>query len=526
MIVYSRPKDRICLVNFINEKDLPDGQKLLTCSRCKEACYIDRESQIAHWPAHRKVCCSVENDSPLLRKDYAKDGDVMPILRAFFGLFSDAQNIRVGQSRLVIHLFQQLRAVLEGNSKFFDTSFEDLYLKIIGGCFYPLWELPKAPYGRNTKLKGMEIVWAVPGFANYFLSEDLFLSHQMLERKLSNIPAVLPGEEYLCMVEMEEDVQVVEEDEAPGRCLPPAFCWLCMKFLMDSCTDNETSVPKLSDPLGVACMRRMFQTWACPYGRASYPSLEPLPEDENPNSWQPRNDVISKFLEAIVIRSGGSWSPETGEIVPGLTAHQFLKAMIEDKFLFWHGHKPSLKLALDHLCYYDQRNPDKGPLKDVTAQDRLDLLRLAQKLGSFRSEEEHKLLQELMHLLLGSNSRKTLFQIYEVSTDPSKNQPVKDLVEGALSYTRDKYINIIKPNVMIAVDALEQKYSQQENGGLSREIDGDDEILDGDDENDSKVREQEHLGCASLPEEIIDKLCEFAVEELKPRKCSCGRHHD
>ena len=497
------------------------------------------DSQLAHWPAHKRVCCPIDKDSAMLSRDFTFEGDAMAVLKEFLNLFSNVHNIRVGNARTITHLFQQLRAVLEQNSKYYVSSYEYLDHNIMGGCFYPLREMLQAPYGRNTELKGMDIIWAIPGFANYFLSEDLFLSHKMLERKLNNIPAVLPGEEYLCELETEEDVQVIEEEEAPGRCLPPPFCWLCMKFMMDSCLVYGTFKPR-SDPLGVACMRRMFQTWGCPYGRASYPSLAPLPKEqdseEHPNLWQPRNDIISEFLEAIVIRSGGCWSPETGEIVPGLTAHQFLKAMIEDKFLFWHGHKPSLKLALDHLCYYDHLSHGNGPLKDVTAQDRLDLLRLAQEVGSYRSDEEHKLLQELMHLLLGSDSRQILFKIYEVSTDPSKNEPVKDLVEGALNYKRDKYINIVKPNVMIAVDALEQKYSQQENGGSSHKIEGDedDKVLDcnsdngdGNDKDDkSEKEEQDEHRRGYLPEEIIDKICEFAVDELKPRKCSCGRDHD
>ena len=54
---------RVCAFSYKNEKDLPDGQKLLTCARCLETCYIDREAQLQHYKIHKQTCCKREHEA-------------------------------------------------------------------------------------------------------------------------------------------------------------------------------------------------------------------------------------------------------------------------------------------------------------------------------------------------------------------------------------------------------------------------------------------------------------------------------
>lgn len=362
---YQPSKDRICAFSYVNEKDLPEGEKLLQCSKCSETFYRDRASQVSHWPLHKRFCCSIEKESRLLKEDWSDVEDFKDILHnPLFTILQDLSSIRKGQSRVIVHLFQQLRKLLVNNPMYFDSTKDDIGFFLVEYVFMPLRKMILHNRDRLA-------LWAIPGFANFFLSEELFLSNVMLERKRNGTPALTDEEYDLIDHYFHDEEDVLEAQmEFPGLILPPAYTGLLMKVLLDSFLDIEPETmtggqPK-TDSLGVAIARLVFRSWACPYTRVSYASLPYEDKDgeygnveEMPWEWASRSGCVSEFLASMYdVRM----PTEPGEIVPGLSAKSLLTTMVEDASFFAFGNVDAIRNFLHRTNFNECQDPDKGPL--------------------------------------------------------------------------------------------------------------------------------------------------------------------
>ena len=333
-LVYKPSRTRVCAYSFIDEKDLPEGQKLLTCSKCNEACYVDREAQIAAWPIHKLVCRSIENDNPLLKKDLAKEQNIMLILNHFKQLLSNHANFFKKESRLVIHLFQQLRKILESTPKYFDSRIGKTGQKIIDYIYEPLRLLMCTEFqlSRHSNISGLDIVWSIPGFANFFLSDEIFLSKVMLDRKRNKMNFLQEGEDAALILgcQTEADARRVEITYS-GFLLPSAWTGLLEKFFIDSSIDVDRMLPK-SSKLSLAIMRRLNHSFACPYSMTSYPSFP-----ETVGLWPGKNSLLTEYWAKVIVSCPDikQMCLEQGGLVPGLSTFQLFEAILSNpSFLF------------------------------------------------------------------------------------------------------------------------------------------------------------------------------------------------
>jgi hypothetical protein len=204
-----------------------------------------------------------------------------------------------------------------------------------------------------------------------------------------------------------------------------------------------------------------------------------------------------------VIKKEMSTKPE--EIVPGLTAKQLFEAILSDRSFTITGSRRSIISFIHFINVHDNQDTVKGVLRSLTPKDRLDLLRIFtdKYVGKpWPSKDVLKLMQEFLFLLLpsetvGIRSEKLVFQVYDAMT----NEPpasIPDDLRKLVRDSRDEILETIKPNASLFVNYLEKKVNNY--------------MLESN-------QEEQHL-----PDEIIAKICEFAVDQTPPSTCSCGMH--
>jgi hypothetical protein len=108
--------DKFCNWTFVKESDLPDGQKLLGCSRCKGCWYRNRECQTKHWPYHKKSCRSLteEQSRELLDievpADYGETSSVELCVASIIACLDTIDHVLLtGRSGMLLHGFRELK---------------------------------------------------------------------------------------------------------------------------------------------------------------------------------------------------------------------------------------------------------------------------------------------------------------------------------------------------------------------------------------------------------------------------------
>ena len=359
--LYVPGKARICLVTYQDEKDLPEGQKLKRCSRCNEAFYISREAQMEHWPLHKKVCCPVEKDHPALR-----DGThaVSPELNTIDGcvetirriLRKPKERIHLRNPRLLTFALQRLKDLLSEDPRNLVPSFGDTE-SILRNLIVELY------YKRQFSDDELNHIFAIPGFANYFLSDNLFLSKEMAIRKENGLcpltGAVLDEEGKAVMKRNEyeyssfQDYEDIEEAERkyPGTYTAPLYCLAMFQIIrawtMSMKRNNNLNRPDLLSAL----FRRIFRMWVCPYGRISFPDIRNI----TTSIWKQfkgRNTLILWFLNDW--QSG--YTCQGNEYIPGITTFQLFTRILDDNVAFNGAgavHSWNLPVFLSRLLYLE-----------------------------------------------------------------------------------------------------------------------------------------------------------------------------
>ena len=424
--LYVPAKARFCLVTYQDEKDLPEGQKLRTCSRCNEACYISREAQVEHWPLHKKVCCPIEKDHPALRaEDY--DHELAIHLNTIDGcaalidalLQNPTDVIGKGNARLLTFALQRLKEIILEDPRNFVLSHGDME-SVLGRSL--IGEIYKRQFSDDE----LDHLFAIPGFANYFLSDELFLTKEMVVRKRHGLDPLPCAEEEGEMMNEKDfssfhDFEDVEEAERkyPGTFTAPSYCsavsfliwkWACSLYT------NGLNKPSMFSALN----RRIFRTWVCPYGRISFPDIQNIATSKW-DRWESRSRII---LETITF----SFLPEVqncytirgNEVLPGITAFQLITRILDDNVAFSDFEKQELTLpkAIKLLISREKNaaKRDNGYLH-LTTDERillLDRIMTEDVVGVFSTSDGRKATCKdmLTTLVTGCTSSQVLIQMY------------------------------------------------------------------------------------------------------------------
>ena len=491
---YQPSSNRVCAYSYVKETELPEGQRLLTCSKCEETCYVDVESQMAHWPLHKKTCCSLAKDNKRIREGLGFD-DFEECLR-YIEIILKAP-LQLISGRNLLYAFQQLRSYLLETDVF--TGSED-QLKI-DSLMYEHVNQHLVGLGKNTQADEFRAsMWASPGFANYFLSDEVYLSPQLKEMKVNRIPPP-PSETFL-------DFGTVDFQSSHDALLQfpmPYARFLSAFSLYGMFSETE---PLLENPLSLAGARHVMRNWTDDYSRLSYPAYQGpslCPWYRGKYFW----GVYSNLTEELKSRRQPCIPMSEDELVPGLTLKQFLRVLLVDDSSLFDNDKWTQQAVYPDLIYLAScqiSDPDHSVWTCLTIGDRVDLLELffkcwcgrelwMKKLDPDRGEDSLCMLQLCGKLILG-NQTKTFMGMYHVamntfmlsSDDSNDDEQTKAL--RVLSFYRDELVRDILPSVKAYFRSVVQHLKEQ-----------------------NLHLDKASFCASSFPQELLELIAEYSVRD-------------
>ena len=479
----------------------------------RRATYLERHRYVEHWPLHKKVCCPVEKDHPALRDSNHELALAAPVsLDTIDGcveviellLQNPTERISKRNARLLTFALRQLKELLSEDPRYFVPSHGDIDCEsLLGSCFM----------GSFTDLSSSDLdhLFAIPGFANYFLSDELFLTKAMAIRKengLGPLPFASSFNDY-------EDVEEAERKN-PGTYAAPLYCSSISSLVinwMRTIVRNGVDKPELISAL----LRRVFETWVCPYGRIYFSDIR-NPATAHWDGWLSRSGIILEFLYVSLLPEVRiSCSRGRNEVLPGITSVQLLTRILDDNAAFNDVRATSIYTTFTHiecapsewilsrLLLQENGIEEDGDalihlsiderillLDPIVTEDGVGFLSSAKAEGSKASSEEM-----LTSLVLGFNSSKVLIQMYHrLNEHLSKNDKfVDDETKVYIQCFWNRLQETCLPALTAYVDVVETQ------------------------------RRRKQDGCSALnkplefPKEISELICEFSFQD----KCSFAR---
>jgi hypothetical protein len=335
-------KDKVCNWTFVKESDLPEGEKLLGCSRCRECWYKDRECQTKHWPYHKKSCRSIaEEPSEALHINIPSIEFCAKIIVA---TMEKIHHLRITGGRMLLHAFRELQRLLieEGEDPQSDP---EEAIRDIAEAFADC-----------SKLNGRDIlldIWAIPGWSSYFLSDDLLLSPEMKRRKDLGIPA---------------RQQLQAETAAEDSCLSisyPRMFFSVYSYSASELKEDGQEIPVCQDDLSAALIRRFNSAWASEYVRESLPKNNEF--------------LLQTFVSTFALPFYSNMLQKhcrPDELAPGLTAKQLLTILMKHYDLLHGMEKEDRSQLLEEIYTFGAYFEDNKhlPWSHLTAKDRIELL--------------------------------------------------------------------------------------------------------------------------------------------------------
>ena len=493
---------RICAHSYVNEKDLPEGQKLLTCGRCRETCYISKEAQIEHWrSSHRYVCCEIQKDDARVRDGLGFENSLHCLDTIHSQLANRVQDVKKGRS--LIYAFQQLMAFASNpkeNDKFWKghsartgQTFDD----VMGELFEHI--LPSQ--GEYCPSQQVARLWAIPNFTNFFLAEDIFLSSTMKQWKIEGIPA--PRKKITCLNSYQQH---------------PSLTSLVFRLHQASSLDfggassgqGGVLLQMRATKFGMAIERLTLESWRCPYSRASL--CVEMPEQSGLIS---RSNVFWGVFMGIyrdfVLCEGehGRRSCEgkifldrrgkrENEIMPGLTIKQLYQVMLDDENFLVSSNLDNFLASME--CLDDASRTaktDEGPWKFFTSEDRLELLEMSFERTYLDrvevwNETQAMLIDRWRWSVLGLVS-KSVFGVYD--TMVSQARQVRANAFKYIRTNREDLLQEPRSKVQEYLNAIEPRYLAQQSLNQEAALPFPDELVD-------------HIGCYLAISEVFIRVVE------------------
>ena len=344
--------NRVCAFSYKNEKDLPDGQKLLTCSGCQETHYVSREAQSQHLKYHQQVCRKAEDEElqPL-------DFHGVPLASLLDNVCYLLENPDQIKGRKFLYLLQAVLGQLKGIHGSISEDEAHAANRVKLALLVTLSGFNREGAAAANEEVVLQKIWSIPGFASYFLSDDILMSETMKEWKCKGLPPPEP------------------QTYDPSMQVNTVYCELVADLFFGTVrTVNQrqegehqrqeeephTRV-RSNSALSVAVVRQIGRTWRCPYSRASQPSFKKR----------------SLFLTAMMDDSfAQAHSPARKfmteqEVFPGMNMKQILHVLMDDERFFRDPSDISTRAILRSLSLYCRSIHYK---EHLTPLDRIELL--------------------------------------------------------------------------------------------------------------------------------------------------------
>lgn len=311
--------DRICNWTFVKERDLPNGQQLQRCSKCKECFYVSREAQAAHWPYHKQSCVAIENDDKCILEpleDYESAAQLIGWI-----LHNPKRRIK---GRLLLHALKEFRRYFATPGFYFGAN--DFVMQRIASVSFRFVLNPLKDLHARTSGQGIFfLLWSIPGFAATYLSNEVYLSPAMIERKRQGLEPP-PKEEY----HLEEALPKEASRYDFAWQVPLGYCSFLTGLFQNTASEVKSGVTPMPEhlvSLAAAIIRVNMESWSDPFVRVSYPANYQTGPD-----WSDRSDTFFWYWHLGAQAEERRFIPKLyQEVAPGLTFYQMLKNLMEDQ---------------------------------------------------------------------------------------------------------------------------------------------------------------------------------------------------
>ena len=392
---------------------------------------------------HRLVCRRPTEEADELR-ELEESSSIEDCLVLFSNLLDNPDLIT---DRAFLRCFQRILDYLKTTRPRTDSESKNLRDNISRYCSDPLLRLStkKDVYVQPI----LDRMWAIPGFANYFLSDEILLSPVM--QRLKEVGKPPPAKPHF-----DDNGDVVPNPPYPPVFhLPLPYTSLIMIFFQTSCICFE-QIKARQTKIAEAVCKRSMDWWMCQYARVSVSTPSLLKEeDQNLEVFGCR----TRFLEDLVVsfknqrfRSG---VVDSKEVVPGMTLRQLIQVLMEDE-MYLYAFPTS---TLPSLLFTDVQTDPLAP-KALSALERLDLLdyyyeqwncpagmaEFPPNFGAFSLKNKLTIWTCFKFMITGY-STKTLLDMYAVATDPANYGRFCSNTIALLKTKRGFYVEKALPEV-------------------------------------------------------------------------------
>ena len=458
---------------------------------------MNRQEQIAHWPIHKKACRKLQDDEGAYKYFHQGNGlknirECCPVIHFFVGGLAegiadlDTVLLKLSrQGRFLLFSLQQLKWFFTQESQ--QDMIQDGYFlgKFLTLCTIPLSALISA-HGERF----VQFLFAVPGFANWFFSDDILLSEEMKRRKDLGLKADGNG---LC----------------PEHLLPDSFYSFVVKIMNPNFEDRGSGKFLHSSPLAAAIVRWQMKNALCPYYRASFPF---------PVRASKLVSTLELALRSMQYRGYSALRSATAsnEIIPGMGAKDFFSLVLQDDLIFETGDiiacdtVPCLLrclMMIERMYGGEQLDP---PFSCLTTEDREELLslfllwktRVLHTLPAAQDEDvPTELCKAFLDLIFTSHacSRVMIALYYHVKAKAPEAQ--NPMVTQYLDVMHDRVLEIYLPSTRAFVEILEHQYFDKVRSCSAPPA--------------APAAGQTASSCETLPEDCVKLIAEFSIMSVR-----------
>ena len=504
-----QPNDdnRICNWSYVREKDLPEaGQKLLRCSQCREVFYVDRAAQQKDWKYHKQTCLPIEKDHQVRHgKDFQSVEEVLTDIQAALQVSGP-----LPRGRWIVYLFQQLKRMLTLDPELTPERIKTIDVKIF----------------RQTEefiVRGksfLPTLWSSPGFCSYFLSEELFLSTELKQRKaaataLGGSFSISPKDlkDYPTSFQNHQEL-LLEQRKHADRYVCPAFCGCVMSVLFLSIIDpksfyrDDDSPEILPSARSAAVVKSTMELLTCPFTRCSFVQIESDEGSPDGISWMSRTRHFANTYGFTLLSDNADnplqrWTHLDKELFPGGTIKAILTAFCYHPS-YWRDFDDERRCMVIGACFPPEHSDQKvlqqkaGPWSYLTEQDRIELfealwewhLPLSRNTVTGGTMD----LKRILSFYIAGPSVTTLLSMEAMVKNSDATQfpgTMEYLVNNALNPLRES----VEPSVEEYIKIVEAQYHQREQAGT----------------NTTSKSDEPPLTVISFPEVLIDQVIDYAL---------------
>jgi hypothetical protein len=277
-----------------------------------------------------------------------------------------------------------------------------------------------------------ELFYAIPGFANWFLSEDIMLPEEPIEDGHEFIHQKQMGKSHRHLVSL------------PWAYFVQGF-YAQASFVMYSQYEGESLYHKMS-PLATSILKRQMKNWTTPYIREGLP-------------W--KNAVFNHRFAFDTAAAGLLDEPAENttlmrqrtapdEVIPGAKVFDLIATLIQEDRAYYMLNLDQNIESLETLLHnHGALMSQSGPFSHLTPIDRIRLYEMYQhweRNTQVNSEIKEAIFPSL-EVLIFSASSKIFFQTCDYATRHRITERISQHTLDMLNGTRKYLISLIAPSV-------------------------------------------------------------------------------